>query len=172
MKSETFFLIFLIYSYPLSRFLAPWWSQSLPRSGTINCQRRWDCSIIRLIMQSECSVLFGDCPPVWGTDNLGDISLSSLRLVNALTATPSSSSRANCEIFPFPVAAYALPCSFVDQFVATDHLLRFLLRCPRHIFIDLPSVSHTRVHTRNGNFVLLLLLCWCPIVSRVIFQFP
>jgi len=118
-------------------------------------------------MQSECSVLFGDCPPVWGTDNLGDISLSSLRLVNALTATPSSSSRANCEIFPFPVAAYALPCSFVDQFVATDHLLRFLLRCPRHIlYRSSVRFPHTSTYEKWKFRIIIVIMLMSDCLAR------
>lgn len=112
----------------------------------INCQRHLTplytargAAIIRLIMQSKCAGVRTPDSPVLII--FGDISLSSPRLVNALTALDSSSP--GLEILRLPVAAYALPLLICRQFVTRGHIC-FSLR-----FYDV-----CRIYASHANFLL------------------
>lgn len=138
-------------------------------SCAINCQSRSSHGfIIRLIMQSKC-------PPSQTSDNLADISLSSSssELVNALTAKPAPAADAAAarrvvlrQLRNISVSGL-LPLLHPDldpgPLIMPDNLLRFFFYdvARPYFFIHPPHIW------KFSN-----LLCACPIVSRVIFQFP
>jgi len=70
----------------------------------------------------------------------GDISLSSSRLVNALTALDSSSP--GPEILPLPVAAYALPLLICRRLVTRGHIWA----TPRFYDVCRTFSTHANLH--------------------------